>query len=94
MKYLSLFSEIKLGNRTVKNRVVYSPTGENLAYSSGEASERMRAYYTERAKGGAGIIMLGAAAIAPVPEQAVRSLMECSPDVSRIQIRKLLPLRN
>lgn len=65
MKYLSLFSEIKLGNRTVKNRVVYSPTGENLAYSSGEASERMRAYYTERAKGGAGIIMLGAAAIAP-----------------------------
>ena len=65
MKYPNLFSEIKIGRRTVKNRVVYSPTGDNLAYSSGVASERMRAYYMERAKGGAGIIMLGAAAVVP-----------------------------
>lgn len=65
MKYPNLFSEITLGRRTVKNRIVYSPTGDNLAYSSGEASERMRAYYMERAKGGAGIIMLGAVAVVP-----------------------------
>ncbi len=65
MKYTNLFSEIKLGRRVAKNRIVYSPTGENLAYSSGEASERMKAYYVERAKGGVGIIMLGAVVIAP-----------------------------
>ena len=46
MKYPNLFSEITLGKAArVKNRIVYSPTGDNLGLlSSGEASERMRAY--------------------------------------------------
>ncbi len=52
----NLFQEMKIGRRTVKNRIVQSPVGELMANSDGSPSDQMMAYYEERAKGGAAII--------------------------------------
>lgn len=58
-----LFSEGKLGKRTVKNRIAMSPMGDNMANADGSISEQSLAYYTERAKGGAGIIVVGVVSV-------------------------------
>lgn len=60
MNYPNLFQQGKLGTRIVKNRVVLSPAGDNMAAPDGSFTARSIAYYEERAKGGAGIIMPGA----------------------------------
>lgn len=57
--YPHLFQEGKLGKVTVKNRIVMSPMGDNMANSDGSVSDQAIAYYTERAKGGAGVLIAG-----------------------------------
>lgn len=59
MSFNYLFKEGKIGTRYVKNRIVMSPMGENMANTDGSVSEQAFAYYVERAKGGAGIIIPG-----------------------------------
>lgn len=59
MSYDKLFSEGKIGQLYTKNRIVMAPMGENMAAVDGSISEQSFAYYTERAKGGAGIIIPG-----------------------------------
>ncbi len=56
MEYKRLFSEGKIGNMVLKNRVVMSPMGLNFANANGEASDCLIDFYTERAKGGVGLI--------------------------------------
>lgn len=56
----SLFDPINIGRRTSRNRIVMPPMNTNLAHGDGFASERNRDYYAERAKGGAGIVILEA----------------------------------
>jgi len=51
-----LFSPLRLGGVTVRNRVVFTATIPNYA-SGGKVTERTLAYYAERAKGGAGMIV-------------------------------------
>ncbi|MBD1382966.1 oxidoreductase [Metabacillus arenae] len=53
--YDLLFSEIKVGNHTVKNRIVSSAHGEGLA-KDGLIDEKFIRYYERKAMGGAGII--------------------------------------
>ncbi|WP_408011193.1 FAD-dependent oxidoreductase [Pseudalkalibacillus sp. A8] len=50
-----LFSEIKVGNRRIKNRVVSSAHGEGLA-NEGIINEKFIRYYERKAMGGAGMI--------------------------------------
>lgn len=57
MKYEKLFTPGKLGNMTLKNRIVMPPMGTGMAFFSGEASPEIIRYYEERAKGGAGMII-------------------------------------
>ena len=57
MKYEKLFERGKIGNLTLKNRVVMPAIGVNLANSKGEATDVMTKYYEERAKGGVGLII-------------------------------------
>ncbi|NLB21017.1 MAG: FAD-dependent oxidoreductase [Clostridium sp.] len=57
MKYEKLFERGKIGNLTLKNRVVMPAIGVNLANSQGEATDVMTKYYEERAKGGVGLII-------------------------------------
>jgi len=57
--YPHLFQKGKLGNRIVKNRIVMSPMGDNMANADGSMSDQAIAYYAERAKGGVGVIITG-----------------------------------
>lgn len=55
-QYKYLFSPLKLGPVTVKNRVVFSAHLNNYA-EDGHPSEQHAAYYAARAVGGAGLII-------------------------------------
>lgn len=57
--YPNLFQPTRIGNRVAKNRIVMSPMDDNMSASDGTLTEKAIAYYEERAKGGAGIIMTG-----------------------------------
>ncbi len=58
MNYPNLFKEGKIGNLTLKNRIVMPPMGTNLAGLEGEVTDHLIAYYEERAKGGTGLIIV------------------------------------
>jgi 2,4-dienoyl-CoA reductase-like NADH-dependent reductase (Old Yellow Enzyme family)/thioredoxin reductase len=58
MKYENLFKEGKIGELTLKNRIVMPPMGTNLAGVEGEVTDHLIAYYEERAKGGTGLIVV------------------------------------
>ncbi|MGC8465295.1 MAG: mycofactocin system FadH/OYE family oxidoreductase 2 [Acidimicrobiales bacterium] len=51
-----LYSSISLGRQTLRNRIVFAAHLTNFA-SQGLPSEQHRAYYEERARGGAGLII-------------------------------------
>ena len=57
--YPNLFSPLKLGSRTAKNRIFMSAMGDNMGEPDGSISDQHIAYYAERAKGGAGVILTG-----------------------------------
>ena len=58
MKYAHVFNPVKIGNVTVKNRLVMSPVTMNYATSEGYATDKLIRYYRERAKGGVGLIIV------------------------------------
>ena len=57
MAYEKLFEPGRIGGLTIRNRAVMSPMGTDLADIRGNATPRLIAYYTERAKGGIGLII-------------------------------------
>ena len=57
MAYEKLFEKGHIGPLTIRNRAVMSPMGTDLADTNGNASQRLIAYYAERAKGGIGLII-------------------------------------
>jgi 2,4-dienoyl-CoA reductase-like NADH-dependent reductase (Old Yellow Enzyme family) len=63
VQYERLFSPVKLGSRTAKNRIVSTPHGTNLAVG-GKPSPELIAYHTAKAAGGCGTVMMfGSAAV-------------------------------
>jgi 2,4-dienoyl-CoA reductase (NADPH2) len=54
----------RLGSLELRNRIVMSPMGSNLAEKDGYLGERINRYYEERARGGVGLIVVGVGAIA------------------------------
>ena len=62
-----LFESIRIGQVELKNRIVLSPMA--LYYTpGGMVSERLKNFYVERARGGAGLIMC-TFAVSPVPQE-------------------------
>lgn len=60
MKYKNLFTPIKIDNCEIKNRFAMAPMGPlGLADAEGGFNQRGIDYYTERAKGGTGLIITG-----------------------------------
>ncbi len=58
MKYLKLFSPLKLHSFTIRNRIIVPAM--HLNYSmSGEINDQIINFYVERAKGGVGMIIIG-----------------------------------
>lgn len=58
-----LFTPIKIGSLVLKNRLFVPGMGTNLAEQNGEAGPALIKYYTERAKGGFGLIITECTAI-------------------------------
>lgn len=73
MNYDALFTPFKIGNMEVKNRIVMSPMGTNSAFINGRKDEQEIDYFVERAKGGAGMIILGCQ---PLNEEIAQGSME------------------
>lgn len=60
MKYQKLFTPVSIGNVQLKNRFALAPMGPlGLGDASGGFNQRGIDYYTERAKGGTGLIITG-----------------------------------
>ena len=55
--YDKLFEKGRIGNVEIKNRLVMTPMGTNLAELDGTVGPAMLAYFEARAKGGCGLIM-------------------------------------
>lgn len=65
MEFEHVLSPIKIGSMEVRNRFVVPPMGTNFADEDGFVTQRLIDYYTERAKGGFGLIILEVTAIHP-----------------------------
>lgn len=57
------FEENSLGGIKLKNRIIRSATHEGMADSDGRPTEKLEKLYTKLAKGGAGLIITGYAAV-------------------------------
>ena len=64
MSYNKLLSKGKIGQLELRNRIIMTPMGSNLSEANGHCGERIQAYYEARAEGGAGMLIVGVAAIA------------------------------
>ena len=60
-----LSSPLRIGRMTIKNRIVMPPMNTNFSNENGAVTPQMTEYFTRRAKGGAGLIVLEAASIVP-----------------------------
>jgi len=65
MTLKNLFQPGRIGTMELKNRIVMPPMGTGFADISGQVTDRIINYYAERARGGAGLIIIEATCIAP-----------------------------
>lgn len=64
-RYPHLFSPIQIGNTTVKNRIFMPPLSTNLA-DKGYVTDALVEHYSNRAKGGVGLIITEVTTVEPV----------------------------
>jgi 2,4-dienoyl-CoA reductase-like NADH-dependent reductase (Old Yellow Enzyme family) len=62
--YAHLLAAGRIGNLTLRNRILMSPMGSNLAEEDGSCGERIARYYEARAEGGAAMVIMGSVGIA------------------------------
>ena len=62
MKFFKLLTPLKLGNMEISNRIVMPAMNATMAVN-GIASDRFLSFYAERARGGAGMIIVGGTSI-------------------------------
>lgn len=55
--FKNLFSQIKIGEMKLKNRIVLAPMATHYGTEKGRVTERQIQYYIERSKGGVGLIV-------------------------------------
>ena len=54
----------RIGSLTLRNRIIMAPMGSNFAEADGHCGERIQAYYEARARGGAGLLIMGVCSVA------------------------------
>ena len=59
MEYKNLLSPMNIGTMTVRNRTVMTAAEVSFGQPNGKPTEKLMAYYEERAKGGVGLIIPG-----------------------------------
>lgn len=80
----TLFDRTKISNMKLKNRIFMSPMGTGTDPDGG-FSEQSREYYTDRAKGGFGLINLGATTCTMKYEPKPCNVLDSQPMVERLQ---------
>jgi 2,4-dienoyl-CoA reductase (NADPH2) len=76
-----LFSPLRIGSMQLRNRLVMSPMETGFGTREGLPSPRTLAYFEARARGGVGLITLGACTIDPVHKEVPTTLHFGSDDV-------------
>ncbi|MFC1914404.1 NADH oxidase, partial [Chloroflexota bacterium] len=75
MKFKKLFEPLMIGTMEVKNRIVMAPMSTHLV-KDGFVTEQMKAYYVERAKGGAGMVTVEDAIVqSPLGHHVIHPLL-------------------
>ena len=64
MSWSKLLEPGRIGSLVLRNRILMAPMGSNLGELDGTAGPRLCRYYEERARGGAGLLLVGVAAVA------------------------------
>ncbi len=82
--YRHLLSPGRIGAMALRNRIAMTPMGTNQEREDGFLGERILRYYEERAKGGAGLIIAGVAAVT-WPDGA------CNPNQGTLSDDRFLP---
>lgn len=62
--FTHLLSSGRIGSLHLRNRIIMSPMGSNLAEDDGYSGERIAQYYAARAAGGAAMVIMGSVGIA------------------------------
>lgn len=75
-----LFEPGGIGMLKIKNRIVMSPMGRHFAGINGEVTDKTIAHYTERAKGGVGLIIVGMTDIMPTPQNYIARMLSLGED--------------
>ena len=63
-RFAHLMAPGRIGTLEIRNRILMCPMGDGLAETDGQVSERQVAYYEARARGGAGMLLVGSASVA------------------------------
>ncbi|MFP8871402.1 MAG: NADH oxidase, partial [Myxococcota bacterium] len=79
--YSPLFSPIRIGTMELRNRLVMSPMENSFGTQDGRPTERSIQYFEARAKGGVGLITLGASSIDEKHKEVPASLHFASDSV-------------
>jgi 2,4-dienoyl-CoA reductase (NADPH2) len=82
-----LFAPGEIGGLAIKNRIVQPPMGTGMI-EGGRVTEREVAFLEERARGGAGLVITGAAAVHPTTLFPVRIMVEAYDDDAVESIRR------
>lgn len=78
-QFKNLFTPIQIGSITIKNRFALAPMGPlGLADAEGGFNQRGIDYYTERAKGGTGLIITGVTFVDNIVEEHGMPNVPCS----------------
>jgi 2,4-dienoyl-CoA reductase (NADPH2) len=64
MSFSRLMSPGRIADLELKNRILLAAMGSNFAEPDGTCGERIQAYYEERARGGAGLLIMETATVA------------------------------
>jgi 2,4-dienoyl-CoA reductase-like NADH-dependent reductase (Old Yellow Enzyme family)/thioredoxin reductase len=69
-----LFTPIHIGPLGLKNRIVLAPMATHYADETGAVTDRLKDYYTERARGGTGLIIVESGYIHPLGRGGTKRL--------------------
>ncbi len=91
-KFPQLLAPGSIGSLQLRNRIIMAPMGSNFAEADGHCGERIQAYYEARARGGAGLLIMGVCSVAfpagtAEPFQVGVSSDEFLPGLSRLAER-------
>ncbi|MCH4872719.1 oxidoreductase [Pseudomonas sp. TMW22091] len=91
-KFPQLLAPGRIGSLQLRNRIIMAPMGSNFAEADGHCGERIQAYYETRARGGAGLLIMGVCSVAfpagtAEPFQVGVSSDEFLPGLSRLAER-------